>query len=222
MSTFTKTESIEVSLTSYADYLLKSGKTKITAVRQMREQYEGGYNQGFDYYKKFRDGVRSFHRDGKPVDSLETVAKLVTPESKRRNYEILARGYAKFWARNFAEHEARWLNPVKVTWTFGNLDVRINPEVCLQVGRETYFIKLYNKKDKIRKLPLDVILQLMEQTLAGEADRPVMCVLDVRRSRLFESDGVDEGLVHLLEAEALGFTHLWRSFDARNPESLTQ
>ena len=54
-------EPIEVSLTSFADFVLKSGLPKLTCAQQMRQQYERGYSPSFDYYKKFRDTTRRLH-----------------------------------------------------------------------------------------------------------------------------------------------------------------
>lgn len=216
-----KSKTIDVSLTSFADFLMKGGRSQITAVRQFRQQYEQGYQQGFDYYKRFRDGVRAFHREGLLIDSLHDLAKTIEPKSKKTNYELLARGYSKFWARSFQELGATSIDAPKSSWTYGDLNVRINPEVALQSGSETYFIKLYNKKDALKKLSLDVVLHLMQHSLSDVCERPVICMLDVRRGRLFEATNYDSQLQHLLEAQSLAFCHLWRSFDIDDPELLT-
>lgn len=209
---------ISVSLTSFADFLFKTGKPQLTLVRQIFEQYKRGYSPSLDYYKSFRENVSAFVSGRIKMSELDTVLRSgAFPESKLRNYEALFRGFARFWARNFQEQAYVSIEPPKAVWTYAGVTVRVNPELVVAHGPYTYYIKLYNKKDPLKKKQLDVALHLMQMAIGRPTAQPVVAVLDVRRGRLFEEVGFDRNLTFLLEAEALGFARLWAAAQEIDP-----
>lgn len=212
---------IGVSLTSFTDYLLKAGRPKINAVRRIREQYEQGYNRGFDYYRLFRERVVSVLANQGQMGLIESIVDEVCPESKSKNYAVLTRGFQRFWARTFQEHEWVWAGSKSRPWSFGGLSVRVNPEIGITLDGQIYLIKLYNKADSLKKNQLDVILHLMQVSLMEPGARVVPAVLDVRRGRLFEATSFVPEMTALLEGEALNFVHLWRAVVSRDPEEIT-
>jgi len=205
-------EDIKVSLTSFADYLFKSGPPKLNCVSRIRQQYRSGYNPGLDYYKIFRDAIRGIHSTGLPLSELDTVVDGLSSDAKKINYQLLVKGYTRFWCRNFAEQAPRWFLPDRKDWAYGGVTIKVNPElgfVSENTG-ETYVIKMYNKKEPIKKRQLDILLHLMQLTLHEDPYASSMAVLDVRRGKLFEASSFNEPFTTLLEAEALAFERLWR------------
>lgn len=213
---------ITVSLTSFTEYLLKAGLPKITAVRKIRDQYESGYNQGFDYYKLFRDSVRKMYASEEPITSLNDILNQRMVESKRKNYEILVGGMRKFHNRFFREGDFQFFEPVKFLWTFGDVEVRVNPELGFRIGNEELLVKLYHKKDPLKKSQLDLILHLLQLSASPKslADTTIV-LLDVRQAKTFLANEFNGDLTNLLEAEALAFSRLWSSIEPIRDERLT-
>jgi uncharacterized membrane protein len=202
---------IDVSLTSFADFVLKSGLPKLTCAQQIRVQYERGYNPAFDYYKKFRDTTRRLHESGVPMSNLESELQSIADPNKGANYEILARGYTRFWHVNMNDHGFAWRPPPVAEWTYGNLRVRVNPELAFTDGTANYFVKLYCKEDQLTKPQVQVILHLMQLSLRPKAQKPVVVILDVRRGRPHEATVFNPRWTVVLEAEALAFERMYRT-----------
>lgn len=199
-----------ISLTSFTDFLLKSGSPKLTAAKRIVEQYEQEYRVFTDYYRKFREGVQEMHRRGCGIGFLDAVVDGVTEASKQVNYELLCRGYKRFWASTFQEQETRWITPPKQNWEFDDLAVRVNPELAFESNGETHFIKLYFKDERPSKQQSALILHLMRLALRPVRRKAIVALLDVRRSKLIEPTGYDAGLTTLLEGEALCFQRIVR------------
>lgn len=220
---FAPSTDISVSLTSFADFLFKTGKPQLTLVRQIFEQYRRGYSPSLDYYKSFREGASALVAGRITMSELDSLLRdRAFPESKLRNYEALYRGFSRFWARNFQEHAYVSIDPPKAAWTYAGVTVRVNPELVVVQGQYTYYIKLYNKKDPLKKKQLDVALHLMQLAIGRPTAQPVVAILDVRRGRLFEEVGFDRNLTFLLEAEALGFARLWSAAQEIDPTDNSQ
>lgn len=206
-----QTDIIKVSLTSFADYLLKTGLTKLNAVRRVVEQIEQGYRPSRDYYRKFRDGIRDLHMREKPISLLEHLVGSVTDANKQVNYEALARGYRRFWGATFQDEVPSWVTPVRTHWSFEDVTVSINPELGFRTSTETYQIKLYLKEDKPSKQQCATILHLMQLMVRPHAPGAVVALLDVRRGKLIEPVSFNRSLTTVLEGEALCFQRMFRS-----------
>lgn len=48
---------IEISLTRFLDFTLKSGSPQLTSLRQTKQQVAEGYDPMTDYYKQTRDAI---------------------------------------------------------------------------------------------------------------------------------------------------------------------
>lgn len=218
MSTTTVTpwKPIEISLTSFADFVLKTGMTKLSVVERIAQQYQEGYKRYKDYYGPFREAVCAIHKQGRPVFELNQLPPLLQgPDSKRANYESMVRGHMKFWASNYQESACTWTKPAKGTWTKGGLRIRINPELGFINGDETHLIKMYLKKEPPGRKQVRLILHLMQMALRPKVERPVIGFLDVRRGRLFQETAFDPRLSILIEGEAAGFVQMHRALQSR-------
>lgn len=213
-TTKTTTKNFEISLTSFTDFLLRVGLPKVRQAETIRDQYISGYQHFKDYYKQFRDAVCAIHRQGRPVFELDQLLSTISDErGKRTNYELMIRGYKRFWATYFQEMDYSWVTPPKAVWKHRKLVVRVNPELAFTDGHETHLIKLYLKKETPSKEQVRLILHLMQITLRPKVERPVISLLDVRRGRLFEETSFDPRLTALLEGEAAAFLQMYQSID---------
>lgn len=198
-------KTIEVSLTDFVDFVCKTGSTKLTKVKQVKNREE--YSPATDFYKALREGIVAIHQNDGERKDLKEILENITDKKKVTNYQDCIEGYKKFWGRK----DLKWFEPPFKHWGIGDLDVRINPELGLEIDKKFYIIKLYFKSDKLSKEKVTQILTLLESQLREEVeDEPIMAILDVKNSKLFTKDDRDISLLPLLEGEAKSFEIIWK------------
>lgn len=205
---------IEISLSDFADFIMKVGTAQLTKVHQLATR--DSYHPSTDFWKGVRDAIQHFHRSGgtdrhfleKPLEGLH--------DRKKRNcYPDAISGYKRFLGRKSIQH----FTPPKETWTFEDLQVKINPELGLLINGKRFLVKLHFKEDAIDQQNLKLVFALMRMCLHGaEEHRGIsMAVLDVRKGKLHIEKKFDPDLVVLLEAQAKSFIHMWNSGEKPPP-----
>jgi len=186
---------MEIPMTSFLDFVLKSGSPKLTCARNIKEQQFEEYSPATDYYKRFREAVQEMHQGNLPKSDLaKTVGPL--PPNKVENYNRMITGYKAFLGKK----DIKWFKPIRKNWTHNTINVPINPEVGLEWGGRKYLIKLYLKSEKPSKDRLASILALMKNTISSGNHE--YAVLDVRNSKLYLYDSSMDDLIPLVEGEA--------------------
>ena len=186
---------MEIPLTSFIDFVLKSGSPKMTCAKKIKAQLNEKYDPATDYYKRFREAVQYLHsKDKDRAKLLELIGPL--PETKEDNYRLMVLGYKKFLGRK----DFAWFNPPRKIWKHGELEITINPEVGLIWDDSRYIIKLYLKADKPSKDRLSSVLALMHETLPHK--ECVLALLDVRNAKLYTFEESMLDLMPLVEGEA--------------------
>lgn len=186
---------MEIPLTSFIDFVLKSGSPKMTCAKKIKAQLNEKYDPATDYYKRFREAVQDLHsKDKDRAKLLELIGPL--PETKEDNYRLMVQGYKKFLGRK----DFAWFNPTRKIWKHGELEITINPEVGLIWDDSRYIIKLYLKADKPSKDRLSSVLALMHETLPHKES--VLALLDVRNAKLYTFEQSMLDLMPLVEGEA--------------------
>ncbi len=198
---------VEISLTEFVDFVIRSGSPKLTVVRTVKKRHEEGYSPKSDFYKKLREGIVSFHKDGKPKTALDSIATGLSDQKKRDSYPILLQGYRKFLGRKKIE----WFEPLKKKWECGHLAVRVNPELGLRVKDAPYLVKMYFKQEGLTAKHVACILHLLQLALTSKKTRRGIGLLDVRRGRLITAPEFDASLTPLLQGEALSFASIYES-----------
>lgn len=196
---------IEISLTEFVDFVIKSGTPKLTEVRKIKRQHDEGYHPSRDYWRKLRDGIVEYHqqeRDGKFLDALH---RGIPDENKRNNYPVLVKAYKKFLGRKKFD----WFEPAKADWQYSDLCVRVNPELGLAIDGDDHLVKLYFKETKLTRERIAVLSHMMLNGLSGPTDGLKVALLDVRSSRMHVFDSLDPALAPLLEGEALSFCRMY-------------
>lgn len=186
---------MEIPLTSFVDFVLKSGSPKMTSAKKIKEQLDQPYDPITDYYKRFREGVQEMHQNNQAKGQLARIIGDL-PESKVRNYKLMIEMYTRFLGRK----NVSWFNPPRGTWENEDIEIPINPELGLEWNENRYVIKLYLKADPPSKDRIACILALINQALGNRNAK--YCLLDVRSNKLFQFEPLMMNLIPLAEGEA--------------------
>ena len=197
---------IQISLTEFVDFVAKSGTPKLTVVKRAKERHIAGYDPRTDSYKPLRDGIVSFHKAGKAKSDFDQLAKGLSDQKKLTAYPDIVKGYKKF----LGNKAVKWFRPPTHLWTYGGLAVSVNPEVGLEYGGIRHAIKLYFKAEKLSKLRMDAINELMHHTLGSGKKNPEFCILDIRNAKLLSAPTPNPSLLPLLQGEAGAFETIYR------------
>ena len=185
-------------LTSFVDFILKSGPAKVTVVRDFKTR--GEYEPFADFYKKIREGIVDMHRCAKPKSALDALVAGLADAKKQNNYPEIVRGYKKFLGKK----QISWFDPPRADWQSGSITVSVNPELGLDIEGQPTTIKLYLKAPTLTKARAEVIAHLMK--IAFPVGVGGTCaILDVRRGRLFQPPTQASTHGALVIGEALSF-----------------
>lgn len=186
---------MEIPLTSFIDFVLKSGSPKMTCAKKIKTQLEEEYNPAGDYYKRFREGVQELHRETLSKNDFTKIIGAL-PDNKIDNYRAMIGGYKKF----LGSKEIEWFEPPRKKWKHSSIEIPINPEVGLKWDDRKYLIKLYLKADKPSKDRFSSVLALMKQTIPAKDCE--LGLLDVRNSKLYLFENHMLALMPLVQGEA--------------------
>jgi hypothetical protein len=192
---------MQIPLTSFVDFVLKSGSPKKTCADKIKVQLSETYDPAKDYYKRFREAVQELHMKDRDKKELSKIIGTL-PDKKIDNYNAMVTGYKKF----LGTKKISWFEPPRKEWKYGGLEIPINPELGLLWNETKYLIKLYLKTDKPSKDRSASILALMKYAIP--AKDCVHALLDVRNSKVYFFEDSMLGLIPLVEAEATSLEHL--------------
>lgn len=194
----------EVSLTDFVDFASKSGTSRMTAVRTIKQRPE--YHPKRDYYRELREFIQEVHQGNVNPDDFASILAELKDTSKVKHFEDAFSGHKKFVGRRKLDYfeSPHW------RWNHSNLTVRVNPELGLLIDNVPHVIKLYFKADPLSKQKTEAITHMMEVSLRRKAPKgSVMGVLDLRRGKLYAPTVPISGLDVLLASEAAAFLQLW-------------
>jgi hypothetical protein len=196
---------IEISLTDFVEFVMKSGTPKLTLVKQIKNRT--GYHPNQDYWKLLRDGIEQFHEANKDKKELEKILTGVTDHAKEKKYSELISAYKTFLGRK----KVKWFEPPYKHWRYNDLSIKINPELGLDINGKNVVIKLYFKSEKITKNRVDIILTLLKKELITQKSEFSVALLDIRARKLYTDEKIDVNqLLPLLFGEALSFETIWK------------
>ena len=203
---------MQITSTSYIDFLLSTGLARVGKVRQIRRMYDGGYMQGGDYYRPVREGIVAMHRSGADPSTLDRIVDECQP-ARRDHYRACVSGHQEFmknkrlvWTRK----------PTAGTWGHGDLQVVVNPELLLTIDGAPHRTKLYFKAEPLHQARADLLIELLK---LGDGDgAAAIGILDVRRAKLFTQRRRSADYVMLLQSEALSFVAMWNTIGAQGQQ----
>jgi hypothetical protein len=199
-------EPIEISLTTFIDFVFASGTPKITCVRKAKEQYGEPYEPQKDFWRVLRNGIVEMHQRNAKATTLDGLLLDLRDPKKRRLYPDCIDGYKRWLGRK----TATWTNATSVHWQFDDLIVSVNPELGLTLNGRPHRIKLYFKQEQLTKRRVQTILHLLRTTVPNEPDT-TLGILDVPRAKLIPLDSPASGIDALLQGEARSFTTMWKA-----------
>ena len=197
---------LEISLTSFTDFVAKVGAAKYTVAKNVAEQLDEGYDPRTDFWKKLREGIISLHKEGHPKSELDVLAKHLTDPKKRKRYPPCIKGYKKFLGNNPTPGK----KPKSCIWLASDLAIRINPEVLMDYKGQPHLLKLYFKEQALRKAEVDTVLYLLRE-YHPVGKKAIVGLVDVARGRLIPYTKEKPGMSALIEGEAASFAHMLRS-----------
>ena len=195
---------LDISLTTFVDFVIKTGTPRLTAIKRAKKQYIEGYSPATDYWRALREAIVELHIKNSKKASLDRVLKKVSM-SKAGNYSKCIEAY-KRWLGN---KRIKWIGCTTSVWSEESLSVRVNPELGLKIDDTKYFVKLYFKAGKPSKQKIDTILYLIQTKLPERYKYVTPAVLDVQRSKLFCPTREITGIDALLAGEASAFVTMW-------------
>lgn len=200
-----KNSKITISVSDFIGFVNKSGGSKMTKVKQLKSRDD--YHPAKDFYKPLREEIIKIHKEGRNIGLLDDLLKNLTDNKKKNSYPQVINGYKKF----IGSKKAVWLEPPVKHWLIGDLDIKVNPELGLTIGKKSYVIKLYLVADKITKDKVTQILSLLENELRSQVgDEVIFGILDVKNSKIYENLNKDISYLPLLEGEARSFETIWK------------
>ncbi|OGR18064.1 MAG: hypothetical protein A2X81_16080 [Desulfobacterales bacterium GWB2_56_26] len=194
----------EISLTDFVDFTSASGTSKLSKLKQFKSRPE--YEPAFDFYKKAREGIIACHQVGDPRSQLASHIGKVTDPKKIEHFSAIIQGYKRWWGRK----NLTWFDPSRTVYSESGVDIRINPELGLEIDGVPHLAKLYFKSDKLSKIRVEVITHLMEKTLRPMVSPGTqMSIIDARNSKLITSTVPIEGLDAMLAGEMAYISAVW-------------
>lgn len=193
-------------LSAFAEFVSKSGASKVTSVSTTKSRAGQVFTRGTDYYCGMREACASSTPE--TVEELTAAAVEEASEKRRGHYGKVAHGFTK-WLKSVREFES--LGPVSGRWECGDLTVTVSPELHVVLNGEEYLIKLHFKNAPATRDEVLACTTLMRATLGNKvAPGCRMAVLDIRERRLHvEKRNTKNGLL-LMEAEAAAFVSIWK------------
>jgi hypothetical protein len=198
---------IDISLTTLIDFVGKSGTPRLTCVREAHARYDDAYHPAKDYWRGLRNGIVGAHQPGGTTDDLAALPGRVT-EAKAALYAQGVAGYRRFLGRK----SVSWFEPQSGEWVAHGLRVRLNPELGLVIDGAPHHVKLYMKREPLRRVSVQPLLYLLSQVPAGPSGATPL-VVDVQRGKGFAPDARTQRVGPLLAGEAAAFVAMWRDLD---------
>jgi hypothetical protein len=194
----------QMTFTEFIDVIIKTGTTKITKIKQIKNKPE--YEPATDFYRSLRLYLIEYHQKGLYDEPKKTAFDLSQDKKKHEHFSVLLNGYWKFLGKK----RPKWFSPVNRKVMIQAVEMSINPELGLQFNDSKYIIKLYLKTEEISKQRIDIALGMMEQYLRPIIkDDSKIAILDVRKSKLFEQTRVIQDLDSAIQAECAYISFIW-------------
>ena len=151
-----------------------------------------------DYYSVLRIKLISTIKKNKSLIELNQMLKKINPK-KHNHYEVLIDQI-----QNFMQGvKYIWVEPPKNIIEYSGLQLKVNPEIGININGETLFIKMYFKQNQIENEKVNVMLKIMQDSIKEDYQNAKVAILDVRRCELHKKDINEEIIIpYNLDQEA--------------------
>lgn len=195
----------QMNMVQFAEIMMSAWPQKLNKINAIKKK--PAYQPKTDYYKQIREYIKSFHEHGKALDEFADASEIVSGIRKHNNYTQLVKAYIRFLK---SSKPVRYFIPYRGKCLSGDLEIIVNPEIGLELNGHQYLIKLYFKKDPLKKQRAAIITWLMENALRMYVNPDIkMAVLDVARSKLYIASAPAFDTPLAIQAEASCISQLW-------------
>lgn len=200
---------IKISFTQFMNYAIKNGMPKITAVKNIKNAPD--YHPGIDYWKEFRDKVRSIHSSNKNINELDNLLSEIN-ENKIINYRQAINKYKSF----VKNKDVKWFDPPKSKYSFGDVTINVNHELGLYINGKPYLIKLLLSKDgnkyaKKGNIQTTLALSYLATEFHELPENTLSMILIVDKKKTHESNYPSKDAIALLQSEIVSFKSIYNS-----------
>jgi len=198
----------EIGYDSFADYILKKEKHKKTFVRGIKKR--APYSPKTDYYLQLRVRLKQICKKHDSLNTLDEMLSKLTNLNKKNGYPVLITKIKEF----LAPKKYTWVDPSKKVIQYGDLAIRVNPELGLKIGNTIYFIKLYLKKTKITTEKINILKKIMQEAYSEIDENIHVAIFDVRGGN-FYSIPINQNmeLTYDLQKEASNWCKVWEELN---------
>lgn len=200
---------MEISLTDFVDFTIVNGSSRVAKVRQLKQR--GDYDPATDFWRPLRKGLVDLHRSGR-MSGPELDVWLATQTNPKRfkRYAEAIGGYKKF----IGKRTLPWFSVPAANWREGDLTVRVNPELGLEVDGKPTITKLYFKNEAPTRARVEAVHAILDVELGTRMKAGArFAVLDVNSGRLMLPDvrWSKSDMKALLTADAHAFVDIWNA-----------
>ena len=130
---------MDISLTTFVDFVNSTGVKKRDIV--FKNLFKGEYDPRKDFYRILRNAIVTMHKNDDPSSKLPQLV-LTFDKKKTKHYNLLIKGYQKWASRK----KISYIKDDSRIFTLNQLDIRVNPELILNIKNQPTVIKLYFKE----------------------------------------------------------------------------
>ncbi len=192
-----------LSLRDFLDVATKTGKPRVTKIRQIKHQ--GPYAPATDFYRPLRQRIAEIHKAGKPRAALGALLQGIADKRKFANYPAAINGYGTWWGAQ----QFKWFDPPKGKYSKYGFEVSVNPELGLDINGSRHVIKLYLNKDPLSVQRSELISALMMHVFGASASAAILSALDARRAVLVTSHAQSKSLITTIDAVLADIAQIW-------------
>lgn len=197
---------VDISMTRFVDFVIKSGSPKLTSVRTTKKQLAETYSPAKNYWKQLKEAILEDLEKETGFASLDAAVSTASA-NRKENYRNAAKGYKRFVGKK----NPAYFPVAPSKWRSSGLTVRVNPEVGLSYQGNDYAIKLHFKANKPGQSTLNSILDLIGSQISVTGKTVIPAVLDVPNAKLFVPTQSQGAMMALLVGEAASFVSIYDS-----------
>lgn len=195
-------------LRTFATYCQVGAGERTELVRVCKIQSTTPWSPLSDPYRRLIRTIQAVHAEGRPISDIEKAVRAERDPKRRQTISEAAAAYEEW----LGDVDAECFPVAPTNWVVADAQVRVNPELGLVIDGVRHLVKLHFKKvDTLSETDASIIIHVMRDALARSAGEDcVMCVLDVRRGRLWvEGSQVSRLLPEALIAAASDLGARW-------------